>query len=79
MSGGGLDLEEDRFGCERLKELLCSLVLGFERRLFTGVELIVSATNTRVAMHFSVWLVQALAKATVERVAGDGGSVVHCR
>ena len=70
-------MDEDRFGCERVEELLWSLVLGFERRLLTAMELIVSATNTRVAMDSSVWLVQALARATVGQVAGDGGSVVH--
>lgn len=70
-------MDEDRFGCERVDELLWSLVLGFERRLLTEMELIVSATNTRVAMDSSVWLVQALAKATVEQVAGVGGSVGH--
>ena len=66
-------MDEDRFGCERLEdeELLWSLVLGFERRLLTEMELIVSATNTRVAMDFSVWLVPGVGESY--RWTGGGG------
>jgi hypothetical protein len=72
MSGGGRDLDEDRFGCERFEKLLWSLVLGFERRLLTEMELIVSATNTRVAMDFSVWLVPGVGESYRWTGGGDG-------
>ena len=81
MSGGGRDVDEDRFGCERLEELLCSLVLGFERRLLTEMELIVSATKTRVAMDFSVWLVPGVGESYRWTSGGDwriSGSCYRC-
>lgn len=68
-------MDEDRFGCVRFEdeELLWSLVLGFERRLLTEMELIVSATNTRVAMDFSVWLVPGVGESYRWTSGGDGG------